>query len=269
GHMKSDIPLFVQPEDFGTIQIEVLSTLYRDNEDDLSILIAIIDRKSGKEMFKFSKSIHKVRELDVYMKSHVPDLPLPTLPDRQLFQTLSPTKVDTRKNILNQYYTSIFSVPEFPKNVGLKIAQFISTDTVMTPPMMDDNVKDGSLLLRRPKTLTGNSTWRVRYGILRDDVLQLFDKNQLTETIKLRQSSIELIPNLPEDRFGTRNGFLITEHKKSGLSTSTKYYICTETSKERELWLSAFSDYIDPSQSLSLSSSRNANDTDSASHLSA
>ncbi|GMC20170.1 unnamed protein product [Saccharomyces cerevisiae] len=267
--LKSDIPLFVQPEDFGTIQIEVLSTLYRDNEDDLSILIAIIDRKSGKEMFKFSKSIHKVRELDVYMKSHVPDLPLPTLPDRQLFQTLSPTKVDTRKNILNQYYTSIFSVPEFPKNVGLKIAQFISTDTVMTPPMMDDNVKDGSLLLRRPKTLTGNSTWRVRYGILRDDVLQLFDKNQLTETIKLRQSSIELIPNLPEDRFGTRNGFLITEHKKSGLSTSTKYYICTETSKERELWLSAFSDYIDPSQSLSLSSSRNANDTDSASHLSA
>ncbi|CAI4904313.1 CKB_collapsed_G0054310.mRNA.1.CDS.1 [Saccharomyces cerevisiae] len=249
--LKSDIPLFVQPEDFGTIQIEVLSTLYRDNEDDLSILIAIIDRKSGKEMFKFSKSIHKVRELDVYMKSHVPDLPLPTLPDRQLFQTLSPTKVDTRKNILNQYYTSIFSVPEFPKNVGLKIAQFISTDTVMTPPMMDDNVKDGSLLLRRPKTLTGNSTWRVRYGILRDDVLQLFDKNQLTETIKLRQSSIELIPNLPEDRFGTRNGFLITEHKKSGLSTSTKYYICTETSKERELWLSAFSDYIDPSQSLS------------------
>ncbi|QHS76621.1 GTPase-activating protein BEM3 [Saccharomyces paradoxus] len=266
--LKSDIPLFVQPEDFGTIQIEVLSTLYRDNEDDLSILIAIIDRKSGKEMFKFSKSIHKVRELDVYMKSHVPDLPLPTLPDRQLFQTLSPTKVDTRKNILNQYYTSIFSVPEFPQNVGLKIAQFISTDTVMTPPMMDDNVKDGSLLLRRPKTLTGNSTWRVRYGILRDDVLQLFDKNQLTETIKLRQSSIELIPNLPEDRFGTRNGFLITEHKKSGLSTSTKYYICTETSKERELWLSAFSDYIDPSQTSSLSNSRNANEVDSASHLS-
>ena len=28
--LKSDIPLFVQPEDFGTIQIEVLSTLYRD-----------------------------------------------------------------------------------------------------------------------------------------------------------------------------------------------------------------------------------------------
>ncbi|CAI4054360.1 hypothetical protein SUVZ_16G1720 [Saccharomyces uvarum] len=269
---KSEIPLFVQPEDFGTIQIEVLSTLYKENEDDLSTLFAIIDRKSGKEMFEFSKSIHKVRELDVYMKSHIPDLPLPSLPDRQFFQTLSPVKVDTRRNILNQYYTSIFSIPEFPPNVGLKIAQYISTDTVMTPPMMDENKKDGSLLLRKPKTLTGNSSWRVRYGVLRDDVLQLLDKNQAMETIRLRQASIELIPNLPEDRFGTKNGFLITEHKKSGLSTSTKYYICTETPKERELWLSAFSDYIDPSQSLSLSNSRNvtyANDTDSASHLSA
>ncbi|EJS41432.1 bem3p [Saccharomyces arboricola H-6] len=267
--VKSEIPLFVQPGDFGTIQIEVLSTLYKGNEDDLSILIAIIDRKSGKEMFKFSKSIHKVRELDVYMKSHIPDLPLPSLPDRQLFQTLSPIKVDTRRNILNQYYKSIFSIPEFPKNVGVKIAQFISTDTVMTPPMMDDNVKDGSIMLRRPKTLTGNSTWRVRYGVLRDDFLQLFDKNQITESIRLRQSTIELIPNLPEDRFGTKNGFLITEHKKSGLSTSTKYYICTETSKERELWLSAFSDYIDPSQTPSLPNSRNASDIDSVSHLSA
>ncbi|CAI4053214.1 GTPase-activating protein BEM3 SKDI_16G1600 [Saccharomyces kudriavzevii IFO 1802] len=268
-NLKSDIPLFVQPADFGTIQIEVLSTLYKENDDDLSVLIAIIDRKSGKEMFKFSKSIHKIRELDVYMKSHVPNLPLPTLPDRQLFQTLSPTKVDMRRSILNQYYTSIFSVPEFPPNVGLKIAQFISTNTVMTPPMMDENVKDGSLLLRRPKTLTGNSTWRVRYGVLRDDFLRLFDKNQVMETIRLRQSSIELIANLPEDRYGTKNGFLITEHKKSGLSTSTKYYICTETSKERELWLSAFSDYIDTSQTLSLSNSRNASDIDSVSHLSA
>lgn len=245
--LSSEIPLFVQPEEFGSIRMEILSSLYHEGEsfyDHPQLLFSVIDRKSGKEMFKFSKSLQKLYELDTYLKPKVPTLSLPALPDRQLFETLVPTKVDIRRERLNQYFRSIFSVPEFPPNVALKIAQFMSTDTVMNPVMLGDTVKEGSLLMRRAKALGNGFTWRSRYGVLGGEILQLFDRRQPAETIRLRQSTIELLPNLPEDKYGTKNGFVINEHKKSGLSSTTKYYLCAETSREREIWVSALSEYF-------------------------
>ena len=77
-NLVSDIPLFVQPSELSTVNIEVVSTLYNENTQlhDLSnpeenfILFSIIDKNSNKEMFKFSKTLQRVKELDVYLKSH-------------------------------------------------------------------------------------------------------------------------------------------------------------------------------------------------------
>ncbi|QLG70452.1 hypothetical protein HG535_0A03910 [Zygotorulaspora mrakii] len=244
---KSTIPLFVQPEDFGTIKMRVLSTLYHETEsnfDEPQVLFSVIDRKSQKEMFKFSKTIRKIYELDVYLKPRLSSLSLPALPDKQLLESLAPSKVDERREVLAQYFFSIFSIPNYPPNAALRIAQFMSTDTVMNPVLLGDTVKEGSLLMRRPKTLGSAGNWRARYGILGGDVLTLFDKGQVSERIRLKQSTIELLPNLPEDKHGTKNGFVINEHRKSGLSNTTKYFLCAETSKEREIWVSAISEFI-------------------------
>ena len=239
----SDIPLFVQPDEFGAIKMEIASTVFQDqqmNYGELLVLFSVIDRTSNKEMFKFAKSIQKIRELDVYLKSHVSSLSLPSLPDRSLFQNIIPSKVSQRRDILNNYFKSVFSVPVFPSNVSLKIAQFLSTDTVMHPVIMGDGSTEGPLIMRRPKkALSSGNSWKIRYGVLNGDVLQLLEAGEVSEVIRLRQSTIELIPNLPEDKYGTKNGFLITEHKKTGLSTNNKYYLCTETPKERESWISA------------------------------
>lgn len=245
----SEIPLFVQPEDFGTIKIEIQSTLYQDqdiNSDEYLILLSVIDRKSDKEMFKFSKSIQKIRELDVYLKSHVSSLSLPSLPERSFFQSIIPSKVALRREQLNTYFHSIFSVPEFPPNVSLKIAQFLSTGTVMNPMLMDDTIKEGTLMIRRPKKTLGNQTgWKLRYAVLNGDNLSLSEREQVMEVIRLKQCSIEIIPNLPDDKYGTKNGFLINEHKKSGLSSSAKYFICTETANERTSWITAINEFTD------------------------
>ncbi|CAB4252753.1 similar to Saccharomyces cerevisiae YPL115C BEM3 Rho GTPase activating protein (RhoGAP) involved in control of the cytoskeleton organization [Maudiozyma barnettii] len=247
--LASDIPLFVQPNDLHTIQMDIISTLYFDpqsNSGDNSILFGVIDKSSGKEMFKFSKSIQKVRELDVYLKSHVSSLSLPTLPERTLFQTTVPTRVDYRREHLKNYFNSIAAIPELPGNVSLKISQFLSTDTVMSPFLLEDTQKEGSLLMRRPKkALGGNISWRVRYGILNGDFLQLFEGGDMMETIRLKQASLELLPNMPDDKYGTKNGFLIVEQKKVGLSSSSKYFICAESPKERQSWLAALSEFID------------------------
>ena len=247
--IKSEIPLFIQPEDFGTIKIKILSTLYQErdvNHGEYLVLLSVIDRKSEKEIFKFAKSVLKIRELDVYLKSHISSLSLPTLPERALFQTVVPSKISLRNLQLNSYFQSIFSIPEIPPHVGLKIAQFLSTDTVVKPMVMEDNVKRGNIIVRRPKKALGNqSSWKIKYAVLNGDTLHLLEGNQTTEIIKLRQCTLEIIPNLPDDKFGTKNGFLICEHKKSSLSSSSKYYICTETFKERESWVLALNEIVD------------------------
>lgn len=225
----------------------VLSTLYHEAEsafDEPQVLFSVIDRNSEKEMFKFSKTISKVNELDAYLKPRLPTITLPLLPDRQLLDSLTPSRVDSRREALNQYFKILFAISEFPQPAALKVAQFMSTDTVMNPALLGDTVKEGTLLMRKPKALGNTSNWRVRYGVLGGEFLTLFDRGQPTEKIRLRQSSIELLPNLPEDRHGTKNGFVINEHKKSGLSSTTKYFLCAETSKEREIWVSAVSEFI-------------------------
>ena len=255
----SEIPLFVQPEDFGTIKIEILSTLYQElelNPEEYLVLLSVIDRKSGKEMFKFAKSVPKIRELDVYLKSHISSLSLPNLPERASFQTIVPSKVALRREQLNSYFQSIFSIPEIPPHVGLKIAQFLSTDTVVNPMLLDDTIKEGNVMVRRPKKTLGNqSSWKIKYAVLNGDTLHLLEGDQTTDIIKLRQCTMEIIPNLPDDKFGTKNGFLINEHKKSGLSSNSKYYICTETSKERETWISTINELINNPNNISRSHS--------------
>ncbi|GAV55139.1 hypothetical protein ZYGR_0AS04630 [Zygosaccharomyces rouxii] len=242
----SDIPLFVQPDEFDTIRMEVLSSLFFETEtfDHPQILFSVIDRKSNKDIFKFAKTFRKLCELDNYLRQRLPSSTLPPLPDRQAFDTLVPSKVDGGRERLNYYFTTLFRVLELAPILNLKVAQFMSTDMVMNPVIVGDTTKEGSLLMRKAKALGNATNWRIRYGVLRGEFLKLFDKGQLAETINLKQSSIELLPNLPEDRYGTKNGFLLTEHKKSGLSSTAKYYLCSETSKERESWVAAVSEYV-------------------------
>lgn len=245
--LKDDVPLFVQPEEFGSIRMELLSTLYLEGDsasNQYKLLFSVVDRKSDKEMFKFSKSVAQLYEMDAYVRPKLFSFSLPNLPERTIFDSLIPAKVDSRRERINQYFYTIFSIPEFPATAGLQIAQFMSTDTVINPMLLGDAVKEGSLLMRRAKALGSGPNWRVRYGVLSGELLLLYDRGQLAERVRLRQSSIELLPNLPEDRYGTRNGFVIVEHKKNGLSSTTRYYLCSETSRERELWVSAISDFI-------------------------
>lgn len=245
--IRSDIPLFVQPEEFATVRVDILSTMYLEREPSTrqqQLLISVVDRKSDKEMFKFSKSIQQLFELDAFLRPKLSSYAIPMLPDRGAFESLVPTRVDHRREMVSTYFYALFSIPNVAPNVGLRIAQFMSTDTVMNPLMLGDTVREGSLLMRRAKALSNGPNWRARYGVLGGEVLQLYDKGQSAERIRLRQSSIELLPNLPEDKYGTRNGFVINEHKQKGLSSTSRYYLCAETSKERELWVSAISEYI-------------------------
>lgn len=267
---QSDIPLFVEPKDFGTILVDIVSTLYQEpistmaiNNHDIdqmdinSVLLSALDRGSGKEMFKFAKSYQKIKELDVYMRSHVPTLSLPCLPEKALMFSTMPLKISQRKEQLDAYFKSIFSVPDYPSNVALKVAQFISTDTVIIPPFVGDNVmKEGHLIVRKPKALSTGNNWKIRYAVLNEETLQFWDRTHVVDSLKIKNSTLDILPNLPEDKYGTKNGFLINEQRKTGLSSTIKFYICAESAKERELWIKILNELMDPGRFFQVSKSK-------------
>ncbi|QEU62057.1 Bem3 [Kluyveromyces lactis] len=238
----SDIPLFVQPEDFSTITVEASSTLYSNPEDaSKCILCSVIDKKSSKEMFKFAKSLDQLYELDHMLKIRLMEqYHLPELPKKQLFQATVPVKVDLRRELLTDYLFALFELSNLSPVISLKLAQFISTDTAISVPIgMSDSVKEGVLLVRKTKALGSGNSWKVRQAVIEDQTLLLFDQENLVESIKLVNSTIELQANLPDDKYGTKNGFILNEPKKSGLSSTSRHYFGAETAKQREEWISA------------------------------
>ncbi|SCU89412.1 LAFA_0E17832g1_1 [Lachancea sp. 'fantastica'] len=245
----SDIPLFLQPNELNGIRIEILSTLYRDQErfhDDNSILFSVIDKKSAKEIFRFAKTIDRVYELDVYLKCHMDTIMLPPLPEKQFFDSCSPVKVDYRRDKLNDYFSCLYNSTNLSPLIALKMAKFISTDTVISS-FIGGYTKEGVLLMRKSKALGTPNTWRLTYGVLNNGTLSLLDHGQVTENIKLNYAVIELQANLPDDRYGTKNGFIVIVPKKSGLSSGTKYYFCCESPKERESWISTLTEFVESS----------------------
>ncbi|CUS20474.1 LAQU0S01e07404g1_1 [Lachancea quebecensis] len=245
----SDIPLFVQPGELGTIRIDVVSTLHRDNElfaGDHHILFSVVDRTSGKEIFKFAKTIDRVYELDVYLKCHMDTIMLPPLPEKAMFETITPIRVDYRREKLNDYFSCLFVQQNLLPDIALKLAKFISTDTVMAP-IIGDYIKEGTLMMRKSKAIGSTNSWRLRYAVVDGVNLSLLDRSQVSEIIKLSQAAIELQANLPDDRYGTKNGFILNVHKKGGLSSGTRYFFCCESPRERESWVSSLTEFVESS----------------------
>lgn len=236
----SDIPLFVQPDDFPTVAVSAVSTLYINFDDpSKNILFSVVDKSSGKEMFKFAKSFEQILELDNMFKIRLMEkYNLPSLPKKQMFQTTIPIKVDLRRELISDYFVEVFQASQTVPITALKLAQFISTDTVINIPS-DDSSKEGILLLRKNKTLGSSTSWKVRYAVIDNQLLLLYDQGTLAESIKMNNSAIELQANLPDDKYGTKNGFIINEPKKSGLSSFNKHFLSAETGRQREEWISA------------------------------
>ncbi|SCV03790.1 LAME_0H13234g1_1 [Lachancea meyersii CBS 8951] len=243
----SDIPLFLQPNELNTIRIEIISTLHRDQDrfcDDNFILFSVIDKQSAKDIFRFAKTIDRVYELDVYLKCHMDTIMLPPLPEKQLFESNSPVKIDYRREKLNDYFNCLYGSSNVLPIVALKMAKFISTGTVMNS-IIGEYAKEGVLLMRKSKALGTPNNWRLTYAVLNGGILSLLDRGQISESIKVHNAVIELQANLPDDRYGTKNGFIVIVPKKSGLSSGTKYYFCCESPKEREAWVSNLTEFVE------------------------
>lgn len=243
---NDDESLFIKPEDFQTIAINIISTISVGNIqhqmkklDDIYITISVNDRQSGKEMWRIRKSYPQLVAFDNEIRPVVEYFGLPVLPDKSLFFSTTPNKIDLRKNGLQNYFNTLFVMPHIPHLILFRICKYLSLDFVN--PL--DDFKSGSrkegYLVRKYKGLGTN--WKVRWCQVDGPMLEIYDfpGGNLVESINLVNCQIGRQSNdsIAEDK-GYRHAFLIMETVKSKLSSSMpKHFFCAESDEERDDWV--------------------------------
>ncbi|KAG0271083.1 hypothetical protein BGZ95_001180 [Linnemannia exigua] len=185
---------------------------------------------------------------------------LPKLPDKSLFSTHAPSKVDARKRALEQYLQQVTSLRIKDTR---DLCEFLSTNVVEREKLREGGEsgwKQG-YLTKRGKNFGG---WKTRYFILKGPVLEYFDSQKdghhlgsisLMHAQIGRQQSQEKSQDVPGDSSkdttydpnSYRHAFLILEPKKGQTVVEAKknpsnvirHVLCAETDLERDGWVEA------------------------------
>ncbi|KAF9170197.1 hypothetical protein BGX20_009312 [Mortierella sp. AD010] len=246
-----------------TFLISIGQEVQGENEDMLS-------HKEEDELWRVEKQYIDFVNLDSKLRitqSRNIVNSLPKLPDKSLFTTHAPSKVDARKVALEQYLQSVTSLRIKDTR---DLCEFLSTNVVEREKRKDGNGqgwKEG-YLTKRGKNFGG---WKTRYFMLRGPVLEYFDSKDGHHlgSIALTNAQIgrQQTPDKPQesasdpsanDPNSYRHAFLILEPKKGQTVVDAKknpngvirHVLCAETDQERDEWVNALMLYVgkDPSE---------------------
>lgn len=244
-----DVILFIKPEDFQTVKIEVISTLSFNpkKSEDFSCTLSINDRETAKGMWKVRKSYSQILSFDNEIRPVLEAFGLPPLPERSLFSSTVPAKVDSRKQSLQHYFNSIFLIPHIPKLILNRICRYISLDFVNPLDDFKSGAKLEGYLIRRYKGL--GTTWKTRWCQVDGPSLEIYEfpGGPMIEQVRLNGSQIgrQSSDNVAEEK-GYRHAFLILEYPRNKISSSTqKHFFCAELDKERDDWVNAMVEYTE------------------------
>ena len=240
---EDDTVLFVKPEDFQTISIYVLSTIYLNlnrKSDEPMVTLSISDRETGKEMWRIRKSMSQLIAFDNEIRPIVEFFGLPQIPDKSLFLSSSPIKVDARRNQLQNYFNTLFLMPHIPQMVLYRMCRYLSLDFLNPLDDFKSGARKEGYLIRRYKGL--GTSWKIRWCQVDGPTLEVYEApgEPLLEQIRLKGSQIgrQSADSVAEEK-GYRHAFLLMEGQKlSKLSNSLpKHFFCAENDKERDEWI--------------------------------
>lgn len=247
---EDEVPLFIKPEEFYNIAIKVVSTIPTNSKklDDPNCTFSITDKESGKEMWRVRKTYSQMVAFDNEIRPIVEFFGLPPLPEKALFSSTTPLKVDIRKMSLQEYFNTIFLMPHMPQIVLHRFCRYVSLDFVNPLDDFKSGARKEGYLIRRYKSL--GTTWKIRWCQVDGPSLEIYDSpgGNLLEEIILSGSQIgrQSTESVAEER-GYRHAFLILgKSKGSKLSSSTpKHFLCAESDEERDEWISAMVEFTD------------------------
>ncbi|KAI9007469.1 hypothetical protein CLU79DRAFT_778495 [Phycomyces nitens] len=157
------------------------------------------------------------------------------LPDKALFATNAPSKVDLRKHALEVYLQHIVSLP---MEDITDLCNFLSTNVIERETFRISGHKEG-FLTKRGKNFGG---WKTRYFVLNGPMLDYFESKDGIHlgTIRLTNAQIgRQTPGMaPVDEFNAyRHAFLIVEKKRPGSSHVNRHILCAVSDEDRDEWV--------------------------------
>ncbi|KAI7870006.1 hypothetical protein BDF14DRAFT_1879763 [Spinellus fusiger] len=170
------------------------------------------------------------------------------LPDKALFTTHAPNKVDQRKSAIEKYLNHAIQI-QLRNNDCLH--EFLSTSRVemKESPIYPPGRKYG-YLTKRGKNFGG---WKARYFVLENSDLLYYDVKdgnllgcialfnaQIGRQVAQTQNSSEA----STDNKAFRHAFLILESKKTAPNGVQRHVLCAGSDSERDLWVEALTNYI-------------------------
>lgn len=285
GFISDQYPgLLLPPNALPLIDVRVFSSrmrpsrhsilIARPNDEDPVFLLGIYSRSDGKQLWRLEKTIVSLPALHHEIKSLCPFDG--KLPDRSLFSGHAPAKIDARRAALNAYFDILLDTP-LTERAALVLCEFFSRDVIgaepedspvlrQTSPKDASSPKDGpkgkpkreGYLTKRGKNFGG---WKARYFVLESPELRYYDSpgGPQIGVIKLvnaqigKQSHHQASSQSPAGRDDDadnqyRHAFLILEPKKKDSSSLVRHVLCAESDNERDAWVDALLQYVDPEE---------------------
>lgn len=259
--------LFVQPNELQNVEINLLSCIHYledTNPKELGFLFRVVDKKSNKSLYEFSKKYEQIVKLLSYLQRYTKiSLDIPS--HQRDEDGFVPKQIIGRHvNINNIIRHAVkFGVDSDNLSILIKLAEFISTnisintfgnDLLNFSKFNNDEVKvklENYCMVKRYKTIGSASPWKCRsVGLIAERSnfwIKFLDvRDNIQEGLRLSsQTSLEFFDNNEQDleKYGCYNGFYISENgKKSaigGSKNNSKLYLSFETREIRDNWIKA------------------------------
>lgn len=247
---ETDVCLLIKPEELHTVSVEVVSTVTMNatamgsassrKNDEPNCTFAVKEYQSQKEMWRVRKTYSQIHDLNAEVRYILEYFNLPDIPDRTLFASAVPLRMDQRMTQLQAYFSSLFAVPHMPQLLVYKLCRFLSLDFVSPLDEYRSGADQEGFLSRRHKGLV--SSWRMKWCQVDGPVLEIYDGpgGQLIEQIALQGCHIgkQSDSAAAEDK-GFRHAFMIMEPSRNKLASSApRHVFCAETNASRDAWIS-------------------------------
>ncbi|KAG0173316.1 hypothetical protein DFQ29_007995 [Apophysomyces sp. BC1021] len=207
-------------------------------------------RRNDNELWRIEKLYSDFLKLDNKLKLQNRSVvsKMGKLPDKALFTTHAPYKVDQRKMDVEKYLQHAIQLPVADNT---DIRNFLNSDRVDLEARRArlPGHKDG-YLTKRGKNFGG---WKARYFVLDGPVLKYYESRDgpFLGSIYIPDTQIgpQHPPNtVPDSTNGDtnhfRHAFMILEPKKSAPNMVHRHILCADSDDERDEWLEALSQYV-------------------------
>lgn len=220
-------------------------------EETCPVLLFVFDKETNEPLWKVKKDYTALTSLESKTRPDVSQYHVPRMPQRQLFTSQSPVKLDARRSMLDDYFKGLMQVPLFPPETAGFISNFLSTDIVTgRDGAVGADSRKESYLSKRGRNFGG---WKVRYFVLSMEngpFLNYYDRPNgqfggnislfnATVTAKVLQTPAD--DGHPENEH--RHAFVIMEAKKS--SQYVSHILCAETDEDRDEWVEAIKEFVE------------------------